>query len=160
MAGDAPFPSRSFLLYWCANAVLTLNGSTLQVGWLNSVRWLPYLMVGIVVGALVDRCRRLPIMMATDWAQAVLLGLIPLLWWLHLLSFPALLASTLVHGIASVINGGDVLDALPGQCLVVPGDHILRVPGDVAAMVASHDRFVRSFDEWLGRYGHTSCSHR
>lgn len=43
----------------------------------------------------------------------------------------------------------DVLDGLPGECLVVPGDHVLRVPGDAAATVASHDRFVRTFDAWL-----------
>jgi hypothetical protein len=42
-----------------------------------------------------------------------------------------------------------VLDALPGERLVVAGDHVLRVPGDPAAMVAIHDRFVRSFDAWL-----------
>ncbi|HET7356504.1 MAG TPA: MFS transporter [Nocardioidaceae bacterium] len=130
MAGDAQFPSRSFLLYWRADAVsglgtyvtllalqmlvvVTLHGSALQVGWLNSVRWLPYLLVGLVVGALVDRRRRLPIMVATDWAQAVLLALIPLLWWLHRLSFPALLAIVLVYGTASVINGAAAVAAMP-----------------------------------------------
>jgi hypothetical protein len=44
----------------------------------------------------------------------------------------------------------EVFDALPGQRLLVPGDHILGVAGDVPAMVASHDRFVRAFDAWLG----------
>ena len=43
----------------------------------------------------------------------------------------------------------DVLDRLPGEHLVVPGDHILRVPGDPAAMAASHETFVRAFDAWL-----------
>lgn len=43
----------------------------------------------------------------------------------------------------------DVLDALPGEHLVVPGDHVLRVPGDAAGMVASHDRVVRAFGAWL-----------
>ena len=45
-------------------------------------------------------------------------------------------------------SAGWVLDALPGQRLVVPGDHIPRVPGDTAGMLASHDRFVRSFAAW------------
>jgi hypothetical protein len=66
MDGDEAFPSRSFLLYWGADAVaafgsyitllalqtlvvLTLHGSATQVGWLNSARWLPYLVVGVVV---------------------------------------------------------------------------------------------------------------
>lgn len=42
-----------------------------------------------------------------------------------------------------------VFDALPGQRLLVPGDHVLRVAADPAAMVASHDAFVRAFDGWL-----------
>jgi hypothetical protein len=63
MVGNDAFPSRSFLLYWRANVVssfgtyitlfvlqtlvvLTLHGSAAEVGWLNSVRWLPSLVVG------------------------------------------------------------------------------------------------------------------
>ena len=64
-----------------------------------------------------------------------------------LLSYPA--AQLVVIGDSDPFLDQDVLDALPGERLVVPGDHILRVPGDAAAMVASHDRFVRSFDAWL-----------
>jgi MFS family permease len=130
VAVEAQFPSRSFLLFWRAGAVsglgtyvtlfalqtlvvLTLHGSALQVGWLNSARWLPYLVLGLVVGALVDRRRRLPIMVVTDWAQAVLLAAIPLLWWLHVLSFPSLLVIVLVYGAASVINGAAAVALLP-----------------------------------------------
>jgi hypothetical protein len=43
----------------------------------------------------------------------------------------------------------EVFDSLPGRRLLVPGDHVLRVDGDVAAMVTSHELFVRSFDAWL-----------
>lgn len=64
-----------------------------------------------------------------------------------LLSYPA--AQFVVIGSSDPCLRHDVLDALPGERLVVPGDHILRVPGDPAAMVASHDRFLRSFDAWL-----------
>ena len=39
-------------------AVITLQGGAVQVGWVNSARWLPYLVLGLVVGALVDRVRR------------------------------------------------------------------------------------------------------
>lgn len=64
-----------------------------------------------------------------------------------LLSYPA--AQFVVIGSSDPYFSQDVLDALPGEWLVVTGDHVLRVPGDAAAMVASHDRFVRSFDAWL-----------
>ena len=64
-----------------------------------------------------------------------------------LLSYPG--AQFVVIGSSDPYFSQDVLDALPGERLVVAGDHILWVPGDVAAMVASHDSFVRSFDAWL-----------
>ncbi len=130
MDGDERFPSRSFLLFWRANAVsafgsyitllalqtlvvLTLHGSAAQVGWLNSARWLPYLVVGVVVGALVDRHARRPIMITTDLVQAVLLAAIPLLWWMDLLSFPTLLVIVMAYGTASVINGAAAMSFLP-----------------------------------------------
>jgi MFS family permease len=140
MVRDEGFPSRSFLLYWRANAVsafgtyitllalqtlvvLTLHGSATEVGWLNSVRWLPYLVVGVVVGALVDRHPRRPIMVITDLVQAVLLAAIPLLWWLHRLSFPALLAVVMAYGTASVINGAAAMSFVPR---LVPREHLQR----------------------------------
>ncbi len=64
-----------------------------------------------------------------------------------LLSYPA--AQLVVIGSSDPYLSRDVLDALPGERLVVRGDHILCVPGDAPAMVDSHDRFVRSFDAWL-----------
>lgn len=41
--------------------------------------------------------------------------------------------------------------SLPGNHVLVPGDHVLRVPGDPAAMVASHAHFVTAFGAWLAR---------
>ncbi|MGA9346424.1 MAG: MFS transporter [Nocardioidaceae bacterium] len=155
MDRDEEFPSRSFLLYWRANAVsgfgsyitllalqtlvvLTLDGSAVQVGWLNSARWLPFLVVGVVVGALVDRHARRPIMIVTDLAQAVLLAAIPLLWWRDLLTFPGLLVIVMAYGTASVINGAADMAFLPR---LVQARHLqrahARVDGaDAAAMSA------------------------
>lgn len=64
-----------------------------------------------------------------------------------LLTYPA--AQFVFIGDSDPFLSHDVLDALPGERVLVPGDHILRVPGDVAAMVASHERFARAFDAWL-----------
>ena len=66
-----------------------------------------------------------------------------------LLSYPA--AQFVVIGSSDPFLSQDVFDALPGERLIVAGDHILRIPGDPAAMVASHDRFVRSFEAWLAK---------
>ena len=68
-----------------------------------------------------------------------------------LLTYPA--SQFVLIGESDPFLSHDVLAALPGERLVVPGDHILRVPGDVAAMVASHEQFVRAFDAWLATLG-------
>jgi len=155
VAGGEGFPSRGFWLYWQAEAVsgfgsyitllalqtlvvLTLHGSAAQVGWLNAARWLPYLVAGVVVGALVDRRRRRPVMVATDLAQAVLLAAIPVLWWQGLLSLPALLGIVMVLGAASVVNGAAAMAFLPR---LVPPRYLQRAHArtdgtDAAAMTA------------------------
>jgi hypothetical protein len=79
-------------------------------------------------------------------------------WLTPLLTEPDLAAPLLSYPARQfVVVGSDdpyfdqaVFEALPGERLCVRGDHILRVPGDPSGMVASHERFVRSFDAWLG----------
>lgn len=119
-----------FLLYWRATAVsglgtyvtifalqalvvLTLDGTATDVGWLNAARWLPYLVFGLVVGAIVDGRRRLPLLVGTDLLQAGLLLTIPLLWWLDLLSLPALMLIVFAYGTAAVVNMSASMSFLP-----------------------------------------------
>lgn len=64
-----------------------------------------------------------------------------------LLSYPA--SQFVLIGASDPFLSRDVLDALPGARVLVPGDHILAVPDDPAGMVASHEQFVRAFDAWL-----------
>jgi hypothetical protein len=64
-----------------------------------------------------------------------------------LLSYPA--EQLVLIGTEDPFLRREVLDALPGQRLLVTGDHVLRVPGDPGAMVAAHERFVGAFDAWL-----------
>ncbi len=130
MTGSEVFISRPFLRYWGADAVsglgtyvtlfalqalvvLTLHGSAADVGWLNAARWLPYLVFGLVVGAIVDGRRRLPLMVGTDLLQAALLLTIPLMWWLGLLSLPALMLIVIAYGTASVVNVAAAMSLLP-----------------------------------------------
>lgn len=136
MTRDESFPGGAFRRYWRAEAVsglgtyvtlfalqalvvLTLDGSAADVGWLNAARWLPYLVFGLVIGAIVDGRRRLPLMVGTDWVQAALLVTVPLLWWLGLLSLPALMAIVFLYGTAAVVNGAAAMSLLPR--LVSPG---------------------------------------
>ena len=93
--------------------VVNLQGGAVQVGWLNSARWLPYLILGLVVGALVDRARRRPLMVATDVTRAVLLTSIPLAWALDLLTFPLLLIIVVVFGAVSLVNDAASMSFVP-----------------------------------------------
>ena len=130
MTGTDPVASKAFARYWRAGAVsglgtyvtlfslqalvvLVLHGTATEVGWLNAARWLPYLVLGLVVGALVDGRRRLPLMVGTDLVQAALLVSIPVLWWLGRLSLPVLLAIVVLTGAAAVVNGAAEMSFLP-----------------------------------------------
>lgn len=93
--------------------VVTLGGGATQVGWLNAARWLPYLAVGLVVGALVERVRRRPVMVATDLVRALLLGLVPLASVLGLLDLPLLLVLVVAFGTASLVNDAASLSMVP-----------------------------------------------
>ena len=93
--------------------VLTLHGSAGGVGLLNASRWLPYLLLGLVVGALVDRRRRRPILVATDLGRAVLLGAIPLLWVVDKLNLPILMAFMVAFGTMSLLSDGAARSFLP-----------------------------------------------
>lgn len=84
--------------------VVTLGGTAVQVGWLNAATWLPYLVLGLVVGALVDRVRRRPVMVVTDVLRAGLLVVVPLAHLAGVLTFPLLLGVVLAFGTASLVN--------------------------------------------------------
>jgi len=84
--------------------LLTLNGTAADVGVLNAARWLPYLLFGLFLGALIDRRRRKPILIATDFARALVLGAIPALWVLGWLSLPAVLIFAAVLGALTLLN--------------------------------------------------------
>ena len=115
LAADAVSGFGTYVTLFALQAlvVLTLHGSAADVGWLNAARWLPYLVFGLVVGAIVDGRRRLPLMVGTDLVQAVLLLAIPLMWWLDLLSLPALMLVVLAYGTASVVNVAAAMSLLP-----------------------------------------------
>ena len=67
-------------------AVTTLHASAFQVGLLGAAVWLPWVLVGVPAGTLVDRLPRRPILVACDLASAVLLVSTPVAAWLGLLS--------------------------------------------------------------------------
>lgn len=90
-----------------------LGGSATDVGLVNAARWVPYLLVGLLVGVLADRLRRRPVLVATDLGRAVVLGGIPLLAALDRLTLPALLTLVMALGLLSLGNDAAHQSFLP-----------------------------------------------
>ncbi len=93
--------------------VLTLHGTTIDVGLVNASRWLPYPLFGLFVGAMVDRQRRKPILVATDLARALSLGAIPALWLEGWLSLPVLMGFVALFGLMTLLNDAANQSFLP-----------------------------------------------
>ncbi|WP_031515707.1 MFS transporter [Streptomyces sp. NRRL F-5123] len=110
---------RDFRLLWCGEtagkfgasvtgvsmplaAVSTLHAGTFEVGLLSATAWAPWLVIGLPVGAWVDRLPRRPVMTASAAVSLALFAAAPLAARLGLLSLGLLLAVALLAGTAAV----------------------------------------------------------
>lgn len=105
-AGEAVsgFGSWITLLALQAIVVTNLQAGAIGTGLLSAARWLPYLVLGLLLGAVLDRYPRRPVMIGTDLGRALLLLLIPITWQAGLLSLPVLLTIVVVFGTATLMN--------------------------------------------------------
>ncbi|TCO54902.1 MFS transporter [Actinocrispum wychmicini] len=94
-------------------AVVNLGASATALGVLGGARWLPYLVVGLVAGVLVDRWRRRPILVTADLIRAGLLGLIPVLAATGSLTMTVLIGLMVVFGLFSLVYEAAQLSYLP-----------------------------------------------
>jgi MFS family permease len=83
-------------------AVVTLHSSALSMGLLTAMSWLPFLLVGLPAGALVDRWPRRTVMLVCNSAALVLLVSVPILAWVHALSMGYLLFVAFGSGVGGV----------------------------------------------------------
>lgn len=83
-------------------AVIALNASPFEVGLLAACDTAAFLLVGLPAGAWVDRMRRRNVLIVGDLVRAVLLGSVPVAWWLHELSILQLYAVGLGTGLMTV----------------------------------------------------------
>lgn len=129
MSGEG-FPTRDFRVFWTGEAVSafgtyltllvlqvlvvqTLGGGATEVGWVSAARFAPYLVLGLVVGALVDRARRRPVMVGTDLVRAAVLAIVPIAWSLDALTLPLLLGVVALYGTATLVNAAASQSFLP-----------------------------------------------
>ncbi|MEU4497553.1 MFS transporter [Streptomyces sp. NPDC023998] len=83
-------------------AVGVLDASSTAVGLIAAAVWLPWLLVGLPVGAWVDRMRKRPLMIACDLVSVSTLVSIPLAAWLDALTLQHLFVVALICGTAAV----------------------------------------------------------
>ncbi len=79
-----------------------LHASSFEVGALAAVIWLPWLVVGLPAGVLVDRWRRRNVMMTASGVSGVLFAAVPVAAWCGALSYGMLLLVALLTGVCAV----------------------------------------------------------
>lgn len=112
--------NRDFLTLWVGQAIsqigsqvsflalplvatLALGATPFEMGVLTAAGALPALVVGLHTGALVDRSRRRPVLIAADLGRALLLGVVPLAWVLGGLTMPVLYLVALLGGLLTLV---------------------------------------------------------
>ncbi|MEO5676212.1 MAG: MFS transporter [Usitatibacter sp.] len=85
-------------------AALVLNASPFEVGVLIALEALPYPLFGLFAGVLVDRMRKLPIMIASDIGRGLALLTIPICAWFGVLNMAILYVAGFLVGLLTVIG--------------------------------------------------------
>jgi MFS family permease len=86
-------------------AALLLNATPMQMGILVALETLPFALFSLHAGVLLDRVRKLPVVIVTDIGRGVALLAIPLTAWLGVLSIEILFAVGFLCGIQNVVGG-------------------------------------------------------
>ncbi|WP_051801387.1 MFS transporter [Streptomyces sp. NRRL F-525] len=118
-------------------AVLALAASSEQVGLLTSVVKLPYLLVSLFAGVLVDRVRRRNILIATDLGRALVLTLVPVLYWTDRLGISWLYVLGFFAGCGSVlfdVAGQAYLPRIVGRDQLTRGNSALGASQSAATI--------------------------
>ena len=119
-------------------ALLTLGATAAEVGLLRTAEFLPYVLLALPAGALVDRVRRRPLMIACDVWRAAFLVLVPIAAWQGRLSLPLLLVVSLAAGAATVLFDVAYLSVLPSlvrRDQVVAGNAALETSSSAAGVL-------------------------
>nr|WP_315401207.1 MFS transporter [uncultured Duganella sp.] len=122
-AGDALLGNSNFMRYWFSAilngfggyvgalavplcAVLLLKATPAQMGMLGAAAAMPFALFALPAGVLLDRNRKLPMLLASKAVQAGALLSIPVAWWCGALSVPWMYAVAFTTGACNVVGGG------------------------------------------------------
>ena len=86
-------------------AALLLNATPMQMGILVALETLPFALVSLHAGVLLDRVRKLPVIIIADLGRGVALLAIPIAAWFGSLSMEILFAVGFLCGVQNVVGG-------------------------------------------------------
>lgn len=93
--------------------IYRMTGSPFLTALTTTLEALPYLLIGLFAGALGDRWDRKRVMVRADLVNVVLIGSVPVAWWLGVLTVPhVLVAALLVQAFFTFFDGAN-FGALP-----------------------------------------------
>jgi len=128
--GISAFGSQITLLALPLTAVVALGASPIEMGILGAAQLSPFLLLGLFVGAWVDRTRRRPIVIAADLGRALLLASIPLAMLLGAGSVAYLCVVAFLTSCLSVLAGTAYQSYLPS---LVPRERLVEANGSLEA---------------------------
>ncbi|WP_150460202.1 MFS transporter [Nesterenkonia ebinurensis] len=120
--GFAQFWAGSTLTFFAASmatvavdalVINELGASEAEVGLIRAVQFLPYLLVGLIAGALIDRWRKKPVLVLSALGSGVALAVIPALWWTGSLSLAAVAVVLFLAGVFGVFTAAAQQSILP-----------------------------------------------
>ena len=83
-------------------AALMLDASPLEMGLLTAMEALPFPLFGLFAGVLIDRVRKLPIIIWADVGRGLALASVPVCAWAGWLSMPVLYSAGFLVGLGTV----------------------------------------------------------
>jgi predicted MFS family arabinose efflux permease len=132
-------------------AAATLDATTWQVALLTTYASLPFLLIGLPVGAWSDRMRRRPVLVAADLGRAAAMSWVPIAAALDILTIEQLYAVVLLLGIGNVffdVSQGAYLPVLVGPTRLVEGNS--RLEANRAVAFSAGPSIGGQLVQWLG----------
>lgn len=97
--------SQVTLLAVPLTAAVLLHASPTQMGYLTTLELLPFVLLSLPSGVLLDRMRKLPVYIAGELALGVGVASVPMAWWMGWLTMPWLYTVAFLIGAVSVVAG-------------------------------------------------------
>src|SRR6266581_8871916 len=120
-------------------AALLLRASPMQMGILIALETLPFALFSLHAGVLLDRVRKLPVVIASDVGRALALLAIPIAAWLGALSIEILFAVGFLCGVQNVVGGAAyqvLLAQMAGRKRLVEANAKVALGETSAALIA------------------------